>query len=129
MQPDLTANAGIYRGHMYALQDSADKIPMTNSPLLDPLPNLKIKVYNSSPVGSSPGIQDDLLGSKSVGSYPSDTNLINARNKTMSSQHLLTLPRDSSNSVTGTFGTLGGRLTFPNTGDLIILNLSNYFYI
>ncbi|KAM4703680.1 netrin receptor UNC5B [Rhinophrynus dorsalis] len=121
MQPDLTANAGIYRGHMYALQDS-DKIPMTNSPLLDPLPNLKIKVYNSSTVGSSPGIHDgtDLLGAKPAVAYPADS-IMNARNKTMSSQHLLTLPRDSSNSVTGTFGSLGGRLTFPNTGVSLLI--------
>uniref|UniRef100_A0A8C5PNP8 Netrin receptor UNC5 n=1 Tax=Leptobrachium leishanense TaxID=445787 RepID=A0A8C5PNP8_9ANUR len=123
MQPDLTANAGIYRGHMYALQDSADKIPMTNSPLLDPLPSLKIKVYNSSTVGSAPAIHDgtDLLGPKPTGTYPSDNNIINARNKAMSSQHLLTLPRDSSNSVTGTFGSLGGRLTFPNTGVSLLI--------
>ncbi|NP_001082302.1 netrin receptor UNC5B-a precursor [Xenopus laevis] len=123
MQPDLTANAGIYRGNMYALQDSADKIPMTNSPLLDPLPNLKIKVYNSSTVGSSPGIHDgnNLLGTKPTGTYPSDNNIMNARNKNMSMQHLLTLPRDSSNSVTGTFGSLGGRLTFPNTGVSLLI--------
>ncbi|XP_053307060.1 netrin receptor UNC5B, partial [Spea bombifrons] len=123
IQPDLTANAGIYRGNMYALQDSADKIPMTNSPLLDPLPNLKIKVYNSSTVGSSPAIHDgtDLLGTKPTGTYPTDNNIINARNKAMSSQHLLTLPRDSSNSVTGTFGNLGGRLTFPNTGVSLLI--------
>ncbi|XP_020638842.3 netrin receptor UNC5B isoform X2 [Pogona vitticeps] len=123
MQPDLTANAGVYRGPMYALQDSSDKIPMTNSPLLDPLPNLKIKVYNSSTVSSSsPGIHEgaDLLGAMPPGTFPGenlrDNHFMNLRNKTMGSQQLLTLPREPGNSATGTFGCLGGRLTIPGTG-------------
>uniref|UniRef100_A0A452I314 Netrin receptor UNC5 n=1 Tax=Gopherus agassizii TaxID=38772 RepID=A0A452I314_9SAUR len=122
MQPDLTANAGVYRGPMYALQDSSDKIPMTNSPLLDPLPNLKIKVYNSSTASSSPRLNDgaDLLGAVPTGTYPGDiardNHFMNIRNKAMGSQHLLTLPREHGNSATGTFGCLGGRLTIPDTG-------------
>nr|XP_060624833.1 netrin receptor UNC5B isoform X2 [Anolis sagrei ordinatus] len=122
MQPDLTANAGIYRGPMYALQDSSDKIPMTNSPLLDPLPNLKIKVYNSSTTSSSPGIHEaaNLLGTMPSGTFPGenfrDNHFMNLRNKTMGSQQLLTLPREPGNSATGTFGCLGGRLTIPGTG-------------
>ncbi|XP_053244487.1 netrin receptor UNC5B isoform X1 [Podarcis raffonei] len=122
MQPDLTANAGVYRGPMYALQDSSDKIPMTNSPLLDPLPNLKIKVYNSSTTSSSPGMHEgtDLLGVMPSGTFPGenlrDNHFMNLRNKTMGSQQLLTLPREPGNSATGTFGCLGGRLTIPGTG-------------
>lgn len=121
-QPDLTANAGVYRGPMYALHDSSDKIPMTNSPLLDPLPNLKIKVYNSSTASSSPGIHEgaDLLGAMPPGTFPVeslvDNHFMNLRNKTMGSQQLLTLPREPGNSATGTFGCLGGRLTIPGTG-------------
>ncbi|POI25617.1 hypothetical protein CIB84_010632, partial [Bambusicola thoracicus] len=122
MQPDLTANAGVYRGPMYALQDSSDKIPMTNSPLLDPLPNLKIKVYNSSTTSSSPGLHDgtDLLGGiPAVGTFPGDgsSQFVNMRSKAQQgSQHLLSLPREHGTSASGTFSYLGGRLTIPGTG-------------
>ncbi|XP_026707560.1 netrin receptor UNC5B [Athene cunicularia] len=123
MQPDLTASAGVYRGPMYALQDSSDKIPMTNSPLLDPLPNLKIKVYNSSTASSSSGLHDgtDLLGGvPATGTYPGDSTrdspFANMRSKALGSQHLLSLPREHGNSASGTFGYLGGRLTIPGTG-------------
>uniref|UniRef100_A0A4W3GU27 Netrin receptor UNC5 n=1 Tax=Callorhinchus milii TaxID=7868 RepID=A0A4W3GU27_CALMI len=93
MQPDLTASAGSYRGPMYTLQDTADKIPMTNSPLLDPLPSLKIKVYNSST--TTAGLTDGI-------DHPG--------------KHLNTLPREPGNSAIGTFGCLGGRLTVLNSG-------------
>ncbi|XP_031972124.1 netrin receptor UNC5B isoform X3 [Corvus moneduloides] len=123
MQPDLTASAGVYRGPMYALQDSSDKIPMTNSPLLDPLPSLKIKVYNSSTASSSPGLHDstDLLGGvPTTGTYPGDTardgHFANVRSKGLGSQHLLSLPQEHGYSASGTFGYLGGRLTVPGTG-------------
>eukprot|EP00061_Rhincodon_typus_P015061 g42527.t1 len=114
IQPDLTASAGSYRGPMYTLQDTADKIPMTNSPLLDPLPSLKIKVYNSSTTTSM------LVGEMDSGMYPggnsSDSNVtMNMRNKALSSQHLGTMPREPGYSASGTFGCQGGRLTVPNS--------------
>ncbi|XP_019663291.2 netrin receptor UNC5B [Ailuropoda melanoleuca] len=120
--PDLTASAGIYRGPMYALQDSADKIPMTNSPLLDPLPSLKIKVYNSGTTGSAPGLPDgaDLLGVLPAGTYSGDftrdAHLLHLHSASLGSQQLLGLPRDPGSRVSGTFGCLGGRLSIPGTG-------------
>ncbi|MGH0120867.1 UNVERIFIED_CONTAM: hypothetical protein FKN15_024348 [Acipenser sinensis] len=129
IQPDLTASAGSYRGPMYSLQDSGDKIPMTTSPLLDPLPSLKIKVYNSSTVSSlglsnGGGLQEGGPISKvPLGTYPGggglsrDGEILNQKNKALgSSQHLHTLPREPGNSASGTFGCLGGRLIIPNTG-------------
>uniref|UniRef100_A0A8C2HM13 Netrin receptor UNC5 n=1 Tax=Cyprinus carpio TaxID=7962 RepID=A0A8C2HM13_CYPCA len=91
--PDLTASAGTLRGPLFSLQqatlDSQHKIPMTTSPLLDPLPSLKIKVYNSSTMSSL--------------ELPTD-------------HHGHTLPREPSHSASATLGYLGGRLTIPNTG-------------
>uniref|UniRef100_W5MQW5 Netrin receptor UNC5 n=1 Tax=Lepisosteus oculatus TaxID=7918 RepID=W5MQW5_LEPOC len=106
--PDLTATAGSYRGPMYSLQDSADKIPMTTSPLLDPLPSLKIKVYNSSTLSSlelpnGSGLQDgETLNMKGQGLGPTP--------------YSHTLPREPGHSASATLGCLGGRLTIPNTG-------------
>ncbi|XP_072138703.1 netrin receptor UNC5B isoform X1 [Mobula birostris] len=121
IQPDLTANAGSYRGPMYTLQDTADKIPMTNSPLLDALPSLKIKVYNSSMPSSMLVGGVESSGTGAPGTYPGgnsrDNNVVmNLRNKALSSQHLGTLPRDPGYCASGTFGCLGGRLTVPNSG-------------
>uniref|UniRef100_A0AAR2LSK4 Netrin receptor UNC5 n=1 Tax=Pygocentrus nattereri TaxID=42514 RepID=A0AAR2LSK4_PYGNA len=112
--PDLTASAGTFRGPLFSsLQqstlDSHHKIPMTTSPLLDPLPGLKIKVYDSSTMssvelpaglGSSDG---DIMSLKTVGSGPRDT-------------LGRTLPGEPGNSTSATLGCLGGRLAIPNTG-------------
>ncbi|XP_035256920.1 netrin receptor UNC5B isoform X1 [Anguilla anguilla] len=110
--PDLTATAGSLRGPLYALQQSAadaHKIPMTTSPLLDPLPSLKIKVYNSStlsslelPTGGS-SADGEILSLRTVGSGPRDP-------------HSRTLPREPGSCASATLGCLGGRLTIPNTG-------------
>ncbi|NWU62540.1 UNC5B protein, partial [Pterocles burchelli] len=54
------------------------------------------------------------------GTYPGDntrdSHFANMQNKALDSQHLLSLPREHSNSASGTFGCLGGRLTVPGTG-------------
>uniref|UniRef100_A0A8C6V6H5 Netrin receptor UNC5 n=1 Tax=Neogobius melanostomus TaxID=47308 RepID=A0A8C6V6H5_9GOBI len=101
--PDLTATAGHFRGPLFSLQhganDSPHKIPMTTSPLLDPLcPSLKIKVYNASTLSSM-----ELL--KSVGTVARDRDI-----------HSHTLSREPGLSTSATLGHLGGRLTIPNTG-------------
>ncbi|NXT17402.1 UNC5B protein, partial [Syrrhaptes paradoxus] len=54
------------------------------------------------------------------GTYPGDNtrdcHFSSIQNKALGSQHLLSLPREHSNSASGTFGYLGGRLTVPGTG-------------
>uniref|UniRef100_A0A665V9J0 Netrin receptor UNC5 n=1 Tax=Echeneis naucrates TaxID=173247 RepID=A0A665V9J0_ECHNA len=113
--PDLTATAGAFRGPLFSLQhgvnDSPHKIPMTTSPLLDPLPSLKIKVYNSStlsslelPTDMGPG-DGEILSLKSVGTVGRERDF-----------HSHTLSREPGLSTSATLGNLGGRLTIPNTG-------------
>lgn len=114
--PDLTATAGAFRGPLFSLQqgvnDSPHKIPMTTSPLLDPLPSLKIKVYNSSTLSSLELPADmcsdgEILSLKSVGTVGRERDY-----------HSHTLSREPGLSTSATLGNLGGRLTIPNTGNV-----------
>lgn len=90
---------------------------MTTSPLLDPLPSLKIKVYNSSTLSSLELPADmcsdgEILSLKSVGTVGRERDY-----------HSHTLSREPGLSTGATLGSLGGRLTIPNTGDIRCLQL------
>ncbi|KAG5266652.1 hypothetical protein AALO_G00234630 [Alosa alosa] len=119
MPPDLTATAGTIRGPLYSLQqstlDSPHKIPMTTSPLLDPMPTLKIKLYNSStmsslelPSSGGGGSDGEIMSLKMVGTM--------GGMRGGGDHYGHTLPREPGHSASATLGCLGGRLTIPNTG-------------
>ncbi|XP_043560162.1 netrin receptor UNC5A [Chiloscyllium plagiosum] len=102
IQPDLTSTSA-YQGSIRSRQDISDKIPMTNSPLLDRLANERHTLRN--------------------GTVHSDTSNLMARlSMQMNNKSLL---RDASNTAFGTFNFLGGRLTIPNRGISIVKSSSS----
>ncbi|XP_035387686.1 netrin receptor UNC5B isoform X1 [Electrophorus electricus] len=112
--PDLTASAGTFCRPLFSsLQqstlDSHHKITMTTSPLLDTIPSLKIKVYDSStmssmelPAGLS-SVDAEIMSLKTVGSGQREP-------------YVHTLPGEPAYNASATLGSLGGRLAIPNTG-------------
>lgn len=83
---------------------------MTTSPLLDPLPGLKIKVYDSSTMSSvelPAGLSSsdaEIMSLKMVGSGLKDV-------------YGHTLPGEPGHCASATLGCLGGRLAIPSTGN------------
>lgn len=98
IQPDLTTTTTSYQGTLRSRHEVAGKFSMSNGPLLEPLPNGSHTLHN--------------------GKLPSDPN--DFMNRLSSQTYFKTLPRDNVNTSYGTFNFLGGRLTLPNTGKIIL---------
>lgn len=97
IQPDLTTTTTSYQGTLRSRHDTAGKFAMTNGTLLDALPNGSHTLHN--------------------GKLSSDPSEFVSRLSTQS--YFKTLPRDVASASYGTFNFLGGRLTIPNTGELV----------
>ncbi|XP_069754784.1 netrin receptor UNC5A isoform X2 [Narcine bancroftii] len=98
IQPDLTSSS-TYQGSIRSRQDISDKIPMTNSPLLDPLASERHTLRN--------------------GTALSDTSNFMARLSMQTGTK--SLLRVASNTAFGTFNFLGGRLTIPSRGISLLI--------
>nr|XP_032805609.1 netrin receptor UNC5C-like isoform X1 [Petromyzon marinus] len=70
IQPDLTASVGTFPQPVYPVHNATQKIQMTQSPLLEPLPGHKIKVCSSSMLAST-----DNEGDQSVEPSPKRSGL------------------------------------------------------
>uniref|UniRef100_W5N220 Netrin receptor UNC5 n=1 Tax=Lepisosteus oculatus TaxID=7918 RepID=W5N220_LEPOC len=99
IQPDLTTTTTSYQGSLRSRHDATGKFPVSNGPLLDPLPNGQHTLHN----GKLPTDPADFMTRLSTQSY------------------FKSLPRDTANTSYGTFNFLGGRLTIPNTGISLLI--------
>ncbi|XP_061421238.1 netrin receptor UNC5C-like isoform X1 [Lethenteron reissneri] len=144
IQPDLTVTAGSFQQPAFPAHDAAQKIPMTQSPLLDALPSFKINVCGSSglppadaqggsgrSVAASPRrpAPDGNVGYGAPGPSPrrgpQRPRLDADQSSLRSEQGVGTLQHGGGGaasgdaggaSVYGTFGCMGGRLVIPNSG-------------
>ena len=98
IQPDLTSTSTSYQGTLRSRHDTVGKFSMTNGPLLDPLPNGSHTLHNGK-LSADPG---EFVSRLTAQGY------------------FKTLPRDVDNTSYGTFNFLGGRLTLPNTGRVLL---------
>ncbi|XP_041121206.1 netrin receptor UNC5A-like [Polyodon spathula] len=94
IQPDLTTTTTSYQGSLRPRHNATSKLPATNGPLLDPLPDGRHTLHN----GKLTPDHADFMTRLSTQSY------------------FKTMPRDMANTSYGTFNFLGGRLTIPSTG-------------
>ncbi|XP_072341754.1 netrin receptor UNC5D-like isoform X2 [Scyliorhinus torazame] len=124
MQPDLTVSR-TYNGPI-CFQDPVNKELMTQSPLFDSLPGIKVKVQSSLMV--SLGVADgvEYHGRVSSRTYPRNSrgiDKIHARSNASSSQHLPALVPRAENRTSGIFSCLGGCLEGPTKGIRLLVPL------
>ncbi|XP_067879162.1 netrin receptor UNC5D-like isoform X3 [Heterodontus francisci] len=124
MQPDLTVSR-TYSGPI-CFQDPVNKELITQSPLFDSLPGIKVKVQSSLMV--SLGVADgvEYHGRVSSRTYPRHSrgvDKIHARSNAPSSQHLPAAVTRAENRTSGIFGCLGGCLEGPAKGVRLLVPL------
>ncbi|XP_048379080.2 netrin receptor UNC5D-like isoform X5 [Stegostoma tigrinum] len=124
MQPDLTVSR-TYSGPI-CFQDPVNKELMTQSPLFDSLPGIKVKVQSSLMV--SLGVADgvEYHGRLSSRTYPRNSrnvDKVHARSNASGSQHLPAAITQAENRTSGIFGCLGGCLEGPTTGVRLLIPL------
>ncbi|GCC23093.1 hypothetical protein chiPu_0001486, partial [Chiloscyllium punctatum] len=124
IQPDLTVSR-TYSGPI-CFQDPVNKELMTQSPLFDSLPGIKVKVQSSLMV--SLGVADgvEYHGRVPSRTYPRNSrsvDKIHARSNASSSQHLSAAITRAENRTSGIFGCLGGCLEGPTKGVRLLVPL------
>ncbi|XP_072122658.1 netrin receptor UNC5D-like isoform X1 [Mobula birostris] len=126
MQQDLTVSR-TYSGPI-CFQEPMDKELMTQSPLFDSLPGIKVKVQSSLMV--SLGVADgvEYQGRVPSRTYPRNSRVVDklhARSNASSSQHLPGAFPRAEDRTSSIFGCLGGCLVGPSKGVRLMVPLGS----